>query len=236
MAATSPCPQAATGPCPGAGAAQAPAGQPQPQQQQRLGQQALLEAEGSTGPVPRSARPEISVVVDLPTLLGLTHNPALVPGIGPIDAATARALAADGTWRLLITDPATGAVVATSARTYTPTAAVARLVRAREPYCRAPGCRRQAVNSDLDHTTPWPDGDTTAANLGPLCRVHHNLKTHHAHHLTNLTTTTSSTGVDAAAAAGTTDGEQTTPTLTGWRWTLPSGLTHTHHPEPPLPE
>jgi hypothetical protein len=211
----------------------------------------LLEAEGSTGPVPRSARPEISVVVDLPTLLGLAHNPAVVPGIGPIDAATARALAAEGTWRLLITDPATGAVVATSARTYTPTAAVARLVRAREPYCRAPGCRRQAINSDLDHTTPWPDGDTTADNLGPLCRVHHNLKTHHGHHLTNLTTTsgsspagtasadapgTASTSSSTTSPAGTTDGGHTTPTLTGWRWTLPSGLTHTHHPEPPLPE
>jgi hypothetical protein len=59
--------------------------------------------------------------------------------------------------------------------------------------------------------------------------VHHNLKTHHGHHLTNLTTTSSS------STAGTTDGGQTTPTLTGWRWTLPSGLTHTHHPEPPLP-
>ena len=266
-----PIPAAATSPCPGAGAgvAQAPAAQPQPQPQQSgrqtTGQQALLEAQGSTGPVPRSARPEISVVVDLPTLLGLAHNPAVVPGMGAIDAATARALAAEGTWRLLITDPATGAVVATSARTYTPTAAVARLVRAREPYCRAPGCRRQAINSDLDHTTPWPDGDTTADNLGPLCRVHHNLKTHHGHHLTNLTTTTTTTttssstssspagtaSADAASTAGTsapatTPGDPTpgdpaaasagtTPTLTGWRWTLPSGLTHTHHPEPPLP-
>ena len=265
-------PATATDPCPGAGAgagvAQTSAAQRQLQPQpQRSGQQALLEAEGSTGPVPRSARPEISVVVDLATLLGLAHNPAVVPGIGPIDAATARALAADGTWRLLITDPATGAVVATSARTYTPTAAVARLVRAREPYCRAPGCRRQAINSDLDHTTPWPDGDTTAANLGPLCRVHHNLKTHHGHHLDNLTTSTSTStstssssstsrpaGTANANAAGTastsapanTPGDPTTgdptasagttPTLTGWRWTLPSGLTHTHHPEPPLPE
>jgi hypothetical protein len=34
-----------------------------------------------------------------------------------------------------------------------------------------------AIGCDLDHTTPWAHGGTTATdNLAPLCRHHHILK------------------------------------------------------------
>jgi hypothetical protein len=33
----------------------------------------------------------------------------------------------------------------------------------------------------MDHATPYPTGDTSAANCGGLCRGHHHLKT--THHL-----------------------------------------------------
>ena len=59
-------------------------------------------------------------------------------------------------------------------------------MRAREATCRWPGCTRRSESCDLDHTTAYPDGDTTPANMGPLCRRHHNLKTHHGYTLTNL--------------------------------------------------
>ena len=127
---------------------------------------------------------EIQVVVKLDTLLGLNTDPAHLIGSGDIPADTARALAADHKWRAWVTNT-NGTVVATSPNTYTPSQALARLIRAREPYCRMPGCRRTATNSDLDHTIPWPRGKTTPTNLGPICRRHHNLKTHQGWKLTN---------------------------------------------------
>ncbi len=159
---------------------------------------------------PGDPRPEICVIATLDTLLGLTNAPAEVPGIGPIPADIARDLAGDGRWRLWITDPATGQVAITGSRTYTPSASLARLIRAREPRCRMPGCPRHAMHCDLDHTTAYPQGPTTADNLGPLCRTHHNLKTHHHYQLT-------------------------TTAQPGWKWSFPSGLTHTDRPDPPLP-
>jgi hypothetical protein len=153
-------------------------------------------------------RPEICVVVGLDTLLGLADGAAEVSGLGPIPADLARALAAEGTWRAWITDPVTGSVIATGSRRYAPGPGLARLVRAREPVCRMPGCRRDALACDIDHTIPWPRGQTSATNLGPLCRRHHQLKTH--------------AGWDLQPVDG------------GWRWRLPSGLTQQDHRDPPL--
>ncbi|MCH9815400.1 MAG: hypothetical protein K0U64_02965 [Actinomycetia bacterium] len=135
-------------------------------------------------PASPAATTEVQVVVSLATLLALDDAPGELAGVGPIPAETARELAADGQWRAWVTD-ATGAVTATGVNRYRPTAALARLVRAREPYCRMPGCQVAATRCDLDHTQPWPQGATTAENLGPLCRRHHNLKTHHGWSLAN---------------------------------------------------
>ena len=41
---------------------------------------------------------------------------------------------------------------------YTPSRRLSHLVRARTATCDAPGCQAQAVNADLDHSRPWPDG------------------------------------------------------------------------------
>ena len=112
------------------------------------------------------------------------RTPPTSPASDP-SPPTSPALAAQGRWRLLLAD-AGGLVTAVSSRTYTPSAAVARLVRAREATCRWPGCTRSSESCDLDHTIAYPDGATTPANLGLLCRRHHNLKTHHGYVLTNL--------------------------------------------------
>ncbi|MDQ1247747.1 MAG: hypothetical protein QG597_2118 [Actinomycetota bacterium] len=192
-------------------------------------------ADTGTGSIPITARPDISVIVTLATLLALTNDPAHVPGLGPIPANIARDLAADGTWRLWITDPTTGHVTTTGSRTYTPSAALARLIRAREPHCRMPGCARQALNCDLDHTIPYPgEPGTVEQNLGPLCRGHHNLKTHHGYHLTNHNGP--NPGPDPSPDPGP-DTDPTTDqgTTLSWTWTFPSGLTHTDQPDPPLP-
>ena len=121
---------------------------------------------------------EMQVTIPIASLLGLAEGLGEVPGLGPIPAEVARGLAADARWRAWLTD-AEGTVVATSSTTYRPSAALARLVRARHPECRMPGCRRSADACDLDHAVEWPRGETSAENLGPLCRRHHVMKTHY---------------------------------------------------------
>jgi hypothetical protein len=175
------------------------------------------DADASRGR-PMEPRPDIQVIVSLPTLIGLADDPAEVPGLGTIPAEVARTLAADGSWRAWIADAA-GTVTATGTRGYVPSAPLARLVRAREQHCRFPGCRQPATRCDLDHAVPWPTGATTAANLGPLCRRHHNLKTH-----TPWT-------LDPVPEPHTIDGGGSG---VGWRWRTPAGFTITDSPEPPL--
>ena len=167
--------------------------------------------------IPPADRPEINVVVRLETLLGLAEDPGQVPGLGAIPADLARELAADGRWRAWITD-ASGAVTTTGATGYVPTAAVARLVRARHPHCRFPGCRQAAASCDLDHAIPYPAGPTTPGNLGPLCRRHHHLKTHAGWRLEPDQPSKADGAGDPAA---------------GWSWRTPAGLRIWDGPEPP---
>lgn len=137
---------------------------------------ALDQTSGSVGSAPR---PTMSVTVDLPTLLGLADSPGDLAGYGPIPASVARALAADGEWRRLVTDPLSGALLDRGRQTYTPSAALAEFLRARDATCRFPHCPVPAARCDLDHGIPWDSGGPTDRdNLGPLCRRHHRLKTH----------------------------------------------------------
>jgi hypothetical protein len=59
---------------------------------------------------------------------------------------------------------------------YRPSRLLQDLVRARNSTCPAPGCQASSAHCDLDHTTPWPDGDTDECNLGTTCRHDHRLK------------------------------------------------------------
>ena len=84
--------------------------------------QALLTGRGDPlgGHVPTPAElsrlAELQVVVAADTLTGTGEHsdlPAHIPGIGPLDAATARDLAGRTSWRRLIADPATGTLIDT---------------------------------------------------------------------------------------------------------------------------
>ncbi len=60
---------------------------------------------------------------------------------------------------------------------YRPGRKLAHLVRVLNPSCTAPGCRRPAQQSDLDHIEPYDQGGRTCTcNLQPGCRHHHRLK------------------------------------------------------------
>jgi hypothetical protein len=122
----------------------------------------------------------VNVTVAYTTVIGADDQPAHLHGHGPITAAVARRIAAHGTWRRLLTDPVSGAVLDVGRQRYTPPPDLAEHVIARDQTCRFPTCTRPAAGCDLDHSIPFEHGGTTsAANLGPLHRGHHNDKTHH---------------------------------------------------------
>ncbi|MBI4901732.1 MAG: HNH endonuclease [Actinobacteria bacterium] len=65
-----------------------------------------------------------------------------------------------------------------------PPAQMAAAVRFRDPTCVYPRCGRPSEACDLDHIDPYvpvddggPPGQTSLANLAPLCRKHHRAKT-----------------------------------------------------------
>ncbi len=60
---------------------------------------------------------------------------------------------------------------------YRPSAKLAAFVRARDLFCRFPGCTVPAERCDLDHVLPWPFGPTHPSNLNCKCRTHHLAKT-----------------------------------------------------------
>jgi hypothetical protein len=155
-----------------------------------------------------AAGTQVQVIVPATTLLGLDDQPAELAGYGPIPASLARELAADATWRRLLTDPVTGTLLDTGTTGYRPPAAMVRYVRARDRTCIFPGCHRPADTCDIDHRTPYPAGATTPHNLACLCRHHHRLK-----HQAGWTLTR------------TPDGTHT--------WTTPTGRRH-HRPPTPL--
>ncbi|MGQ0775173.1 MAG: DUF222 domain-containing protein [Pseudonocardiales bacterium] len=151
-------------------------------------------------------KPLISVIVPITMLLGLDEQPGELVGHGPIPAALAREIAAEGTWRRLLTDPASGTLLDYGRTTYTPPTGLADFVRARDLYCRNPICRQLAATADLDHTIPWPEGTTSEHNLYAGCRHDHLMKTH-----------APGWHVDQYP-----DGRIT--------WTTPTGHTYTSHP------
>ena len=126
------------------------------------------------------------MVLDLPTALALADNPGHLPGYGAIPADLARAMAADRDWVRWTTEPGTGALLDRGARRYRPSAALEAYVNARDQVCGFPSCTQPAHACDCDHIKPYRTGhpaQTTRANLGPLCRQHHNAKTHGHWHL-----------------------------------------------------
>ena len=128
-------------------------------------------AEGPPGCGPSTHRSPDSGPARCEAVLTMGGRSAPIPGV------TARALAAGGTWRRLVTDPLSGAVLDIGRRRYRPPAALADLVRARDRACTHPGCEVPARRCDLDHIRPWAAGGTTSlTNLTSLCQAHHRLK------------------------------------------------------------
>ncbi|HEV2348019.1 MAG TPA: DUF222 domain-containing protein [Actinocrinis sp.] len=173
----------------------------------------------SPSPATLSALPaapaHINVVVGIETLLGLSHEPGHLTGYGPLCPEQTRRIASAHTaqWRFLLTST-DGTLIDTSPRTYTPRAAIKRLTQLKHNTCVFPHCHMPADRCDLDHNQPFDQGGpTTPENLAPLCRRHHNHKTHNhwklnrhddtlawTSHLTGRDYTTAPTSYPVAAA------------------------------------
>ena len=152
----------------------------------------------------RHARVQAVVLVPVETALDLSDNPGDLIGYGPVSGIHARELLALAEVRKACVDAHTGRML-TLERPATPSMGLSGtlaemvsipsvlqdqteprhdpshsltdLIRLRDPRCTGPGCAAPARTCDLDHVIPWPLGDTSADNLGPLSRRCHRAKT-----------------------------------------------------------
>ncbi|BCW53966.1 MULTISPECIES: HNH endonuclease signature motif containing protein [unclassified Arthrobacter] len=136
---------------------------------------------GSTGDVGKVPTPRADVLVTVPVfaLLGLTDEPAVLNGMGPIPASMARRLVADGAesfYRVLV-DPRDGAPLEIGRTRYRLPETIKQWIRMRDRKCTFPGCTNHTPDNHTDHLTAWEHGGRTAVrNLAQLCPKHHRLK------------------------------------------------------------
>ncbi|MBW9093872.1 DUF222 domain-containing protein [Microbacterium jejuense] len=116
-----------------------------------------------------------------PGVVGLDLNSeCMIPGVGPIDDATARQLLLDaGAFTRVITDPVTGVILDMDRRARIATRAQREWLALVHGTCARDGCERLALDADIDHHCPYHGpgrGETDIGNLDPLCDPDHALK------------------------------------------------------------
>ncbi|MEW1948737.1 DUF222 domain-containing protein [Pseudarthrobacter sp902506025] len=124
-------------------------------------------------------RAQVLVTVPVHSLLGLTDEPAMLDGYGPIPPSMARALVAGGAgsfYRVLV-DPRDGAPLEIGRTSYRVTGAMRAWLRMRDGKCPFPGCSNNSLDNDADHILAWANGGPTGiSNLGQPCPKHHKLR------------------------------------------------------------
>ncbi|MDE8587269.1 HNH endonuclease signature motif containing protein [Arthrobacter sp. NQ4] len=124
-------------------------------------------------------RAQVLVTVPVFSLMGLTDEPAVLDGYGPIPPSMARALVAEGAgafYRVLV-DPRDGAPLEIGRTSYRVTGAMRAWLRMRDGKCPFPGCSNNSLDNDADHILAWANGGTTGiSNLGQPCPKHHKLR------------------------------------------------------------
>jgi hypothetical protein len=131
-----------------------------------------------TGKVP-TPRADVIVTVPVFSLLGLTDEPATLDGYGPVPAAMARKLLADGadSFTRVLVDPRDGAPLEIGRTSYRLTKAMRQALQLRDGKCTFPGCNNNALDNEADHLQAWEHGGATGlSNLAQLCPKHHRLK------------------------------------------------------------
>jgi hypothetical protein len=126
-----------------------------------------------------SPRAQVLVTVPVFSLRGLTDEPAVLDGYGPIPASMARKLVADGadSFHRVLTDPRDGAPLEIGRTSYRVPKAMRQWLRLRDGKCPFPGCNNHSLDNEADHLLAWHKGGTTGiTNLGQPCPKHHRLK------------------------------------------------------------
>ena len=121
----------------------------------------------------------IGITIPVTTLAGLDEQPGVsFDGQFVLPADLVRDLAAEpGTlFYRVITSPL-GRILDIAELGRYPSDKLRIGVQIKDGTCTFPTCSRPAEACDLDHKIPNPRGPTSAANLGALCRRHHNMKT-----------------------------------------------------------
>lgn len=150
---------------------------------------ALVELARCGGAGERSSGPQamVHVLVDHEVLTRYRRARAgqtcEIPGVGPIAAATARALAGDSILKAIVLKGSDIHSVVHLGRTIP--ARVRTALEVRDPVCVVPDCDARK-GLEIDHyRVPYVDcGETRLDNLARLCRWHHYLKTHLGYRLT----------------------------------------------------
>ncbi|MDR6504968.1 DUF222 domain-containing protein [Arthrobacter oryzae] len=138
-------------------------------------------AQGGRVPLGDVPSPVAQVLVTVPvfSLLGLTEEPAMLDGYGPVPPSVARALVADGASSFLrvLIDPRDGAPLEIGRTSYRISRPLRQWLRLRDGKCPFPGCSNHSLDNDADHLLAWAHGGTTGiSNLGQPCPKHHRLK------------------------------------------------------------
>ncbi|MDQ3765940.1 MAG: HNH endonuclease [Actinomycetota bacterium] len=99
-----------------------------------------------------------------------------IPGVGPIPAATAQALANDAVFAALVVDGTDVKTISHLGRNIP--ARLRTALQERDLCCAVPGCE-VSQGLEIDHSFPVTKlGRTELPNLDRLCKWHHYLKTH----------------------------------------------------------
>jgi len=144
-----------------------------------LGVGAGEAADAGRQPWSSPIRAQVLVTVPVFSLMGLTDEPAILDGYGPIPPSMARDLVANGAgsfYRVLV-DPRDGAPLEIGRKSYRVTGAMRAWLRMRDGKCPFPGCSNNSLDNDADHILAWADGGSTGiSNLGQPCPKHHKLR------------------------------------------------------------
>ncbi|OAE01303.1 endonuclease [Arthrobacter sp. OY3WO11] len=126
-----------------------------------------------------AVRAQVLVMVPVFALTGLTDEPALLDGYGPIPPSMARFLVANGadSFHRVLVDPRDGAPLEIGRTSYRVTKAMRNWLRLRDGTCPFPGCNNPSLDNEADHLLAWQNGGTTGiSNLGQPCPKHHKLR------------------------------------------------------------
>ncbi|WP_350005355.1 DUF222 domain-containing protein [Pseudarthrobacter sp. WHRI 8279] len=131
-----------------------------------------MDPAGLSSPV----RAQVLVMVPVFALMGLTDEPAMLDGFGPIPASMARELVANGadSFHRVLVDPRDGAPLEIGRTSYRVTKAMRNWLRMRDGKCPFPGCNNNSLDNEADHLLAWHKGGST--NLGQPCPKHHKLR------------------------------------------------------------